>query len=261
MKFLSFLLLSLASLTLAPAAPERQILAEDDASNPPYKEGWKSSGGGTGFGDWTFQSLQEAGAESHAGFFLAEAANQPDLHGAALQGKAFGLFANGIRFEVATAFRPLKKPLAVGQTFSLLMEHGPSFTKRFAEDDPATGSIGFTLRTGQAAGSVEDYNHGARFEFGAYEGQANYQIYDGTAEQDSGIPLQTGGLSVSFTLVTADTYELEVTTLADHKTTTLKDRHLGGDPGAALESFCIFNRDGEKSDAYFNGFQILSATP
>lgn len=245
------------ALVMFAQAKERQVVAEDNAATPPYKEGWKSTGGGSGFGEWTFQTLKAEGVESHAGFYIAETANQPDLHGVALQDKAFGLYANGVRFEVAAAFRPMKKSLAVGQTFSFLIEHGSAFTKKFNEDDPGTGSIGLTLRTGDAAGSVDDYNHGARFEFGAYEGKATYQIYDGGTESDTGIPLATGGLSVSFTLTAPDSYELEVTTLADHKTTTLKDRHLGGEAGGLIESFCIFDRDGEKYDAYFNGFQVL----
>lgn len=245
-------------LLLAPVAArggERMVLAEDDASDPIYKEGWKAEGGGTGLGAWTFQFSKVENAQSHAGFFIAETVRNQELNGIAIRGRAFGLFANGTGFETATAFRPLKKPLLPGQTFSFLIEHD-TIVKKFEQDDPATGSIGIVLRAGNAADSPADYNKGARFEFGCYEGKGTYQIYDGETNADTAVPLTDGGLTVSFTLVTPDTYDLEITTLADKKTTALKGRKLGGDVGKIIGSLCIFDRDGEKSDAYFNGFQI-----
>lgn len=233
---------------------EQRILAEDDASSSEYKAGWKTAGGGTGLRDWTFQTLKAAGSEAHAGFYVAEA-GKADLKGAAIRGKAFGLFANGVGFEAASAFRSFKKPLAIGQTFSFLMEHG-EIVKKFAKDDPATGSIGITLRTGNASEKAGDYNKGARFEFGCYEGAKTYRIFDGEAAHDTGVPLTGGGLSVSLTLLAADMYDIEITSLADKKTTKLSTRKLGGAAGGKIESLCIFNRDGERSDAFFNGFQI-----
>lgn len=250
-----FLTLILIPGFVSAQAGDRMVLAEDDASDPLYKEGWKEEGGGTGLGAWTFQSLKTERTQSHAGFFIAETARNSDLNGIAIRGRAFGLFANGVGFEIASAFRPLKKPLMVGQTFSFLIEHA-GIVKKFEQDDPATGSIGIVLRAGNAKDSVEDYNKGARFEFGCYEGKGTYQIYDGEPAGDTAIPLTDAGLSVSFTLVTPDTYDLEITTLSDKKTTTLKGRKLGGEAGTKVGSVCIFDRDGEKSDAFFNGFQI-----
>ena len=235
-------------------AGEQRILAEDDASSSAYSAGWKNSGGGTGLRDWTFQTLKAAGGETHAGFYLAESAHA-DLQGVAIRGKAFGLYANGVGFEVAAAFRQFKKPLAIGQTFSFLIKHG-EIVKIFDKDDPATGSIGITLRSGNAADKAADYNKGARFEFGCYESERTYRIYDGESAHDTGVPLTGGGLSVSLTLLTADSYDIEITSLADKKTTTLSARKLGGTAGGKIESLCIFNRDGERSDAFFNGFQI-----
>ena len=249
----------LPALALACAIPslagDRRILAEDDASNTAYNKGWSSAGAGTGFRDWTLRTLKAKDGESHAGFFIAEKTRNNEFKAVAIRDKAFGLYANGHSFEVAAAFRPLKKPLAAGQTFSFLLKHG-AFEKKFAQDDPAKGSIGLTLRSGNASDSVADYNKEARFEFGCYEGAATYRIYDGGAEHDTAIALSDGGLSVSLTLVTADTYDLEVTTLADKKTTVFPGRKLGGTAGGKIESFCAFDRDGEKFDAYFNGFQI-----
>lgn len=259
MKNLPLLLVSVVLLLLLCAltgqGADRVILAEDDAGTAAYRDGWKGGGGGSGFGDWKFQTLKAGEGESHAGFFIADAGSNPASNGVALHGKAFGLYANGVAFEAAAAFRPLHPALKVGQTFSFLLQHG-TIARKFARDDPGTGAIGLTLRVGQAAEAAGDYNHGARFEIGCYEGKANYQIFDGEAATDSGVPLSEGGISISLTLLSADTYDLEITTLADKKTTTLKGRKLGGTAGASLESFCIFNRDGEKSDAFFNGFQI-----
>ena len=250
---LSFLLSALCA--ISATAADHMILAEDDASDAAYKDGWKNDAGGIGFGSWTFQTLATPNTQSYAGTFIADPAHNGDLKGVALHDKAFGLFANGIAFEIADAFRSFKKPLAVGQTFSILIGHG-ELVKKFEQDDPAPGSIGFTLRTGTASGAVEDYNKGARFEFGCYADKKTYQIYDGEEQHDTGIPLTSGGLSISVTLVTPDTYDLEVTTLATKGKTTLSGRKLGGEAAGKVESFCIFNRNGEKDDAFFNGFQV-----
>ena len=252
--FRLFVLLASLLCTIGARAGEQRILAEDDASTTAYSAGWKATGGGTGFRDWTFQTLKAATGEAHAGFYLAESGHA-ELKGVGIRGKAFGLFANGTGFEAAAAFRQFKKPLAIGQTFSFLINHG-TIAKKFDKDDPATGSIGITLRTGNAAGNAGDYNKQARFEFGCYEGARNYQIYDGDSAHDTGVPLTDGGLSVSLTLLTADTYDIEITSLADKKTTKLSARKLGGTAGGKIESLCIFNRDGERADAFFNGFQV-----
>lgn len=249
------LLLCFALSALSAHAADAIVLAEDDASDPAYKSEWKAEGGGTGFAEWTFKTAQGASGESHAGFFIAETARNPDMKPVAIRDKAFGFFANGAGFEIAAAFRPLKKPLAVGQTFSFLFETG-EFAKKFDQDDAAPGSVGVTLRSGNAAAGVEDYNKDARLEFGSYAGKPNYQIFDGETTQDTGVPLTSGGLTVSITLATADTYDVEITTLADKKKTTLKGRKLGGTAGAKIESFCLFNRNWEKNDAFFNGLQI-----
>lgn len=251
-----FSLLFCCVLGTVVARGDDQIIAEDDASDAAYRTGWKTDGGGSGFGGWVFQSAKVESGDSYSGFFIADSTGMnADAAPIAISGKAFGLFANGVGFETAAAFRPLKKPLAIGKTFSFLIRNG-EFVKKFATDDAGTGSVGITLRTGTASASVEDYNKGARFEFGAYADKPNYQIYDGEANHDTGVPMASGGLTVSVTLVTADTYDIEITSLADKKKTTLKGRKLGGTAGGAIESFCIFDRNGEKDDAFFNGFQI-----
>jgi hypothetical protein len=236
-------------------------IAEDDASQSAYGSEWKAdTNGGAGFGAWILQTQSSGGDQSHAGNFIATPENNPDLNNVTINGKAFGFFANGTGFEAVAAFRSLSKPLGVGESFSFQMEHG-RIEKKFDTDDPGTGSIGITLRNGNQSGAVDDYNKGARFEFGFYEGQDTYQVYDGQDDHDTKIPFTDLGLTIKLTLVTADTYDLEVTSLGDKKTTKLSGRKLGGSAGGTLDSFCIFDRDGEKYDAFFNKFQVTKDKP
>ena len=254
-RFLVPAVLALAA-TLGLSAKEQVPIAEDDASKPAYGGGISDGkNGGTGFGPWTIKVQALAGQESHAGIFIADTDANADLGVVGINRKAFGLFANGVGFESVTAYRPFGRALAPGMAFSFTMKHG-EFVKKFDVDDPAPGSTGIILRTGNANSGTDEYNRGARWEFGAYEGQGNYQIYDGEAKQDTGIPTSDGGLSVTFILTGPDAYDLEVTKLDGKKTTKLKGRKLGGAAGGKLESFCIFNRDGEKADVFFNGFQV-----
>src|SRR5579862_8169026 len=250
----SFLALSLLAVTPVFAG-ERANIATDDASQTAYSSGWKSGdNGGSGFGPWTLQCLAPGQSNSYAGCFIATVDNNPDSKAIATQGKSFGMFANGTAFEASTGYRPFEKPLPVGSSFSLLMQHG-DIVKKF-DNDPGGGAIGITLRTGTDSASPEDYNKQSRFEFGYYGAKANYQIYDGEESHDSGVAFTDGGLTITVTLVTADTYDLEITTMADKKTTKLSGRKLGGAAGGTLDSFCIFDRNGEKFDVFFNGFQV-----
>jgi hypothetical protein len=249
---LAFALCSALSLT----ADERMNLAEDDGSDPAYKGGWKSgTSGGSGYRGWTLRSVKSGDADAHAGGYIAEREQTARLNGIAIRKKAFALYANGQGFEAAVAFRSLKKPLAIGDTFSFLFEHD-AIERKFERDAPGGGAMGLVLRTGHASDDAAAYNHGARFEFGAYEGRATYSIHDGESTHDTGIPLTDAGLSVSFTLLADDRYELEVTTLANRNVIRLPPRKLGGPAGGKIESLCLFNRDGEKSDAFFNGLQV-----
>jgi hypothetical protein len=205
------------------------------------------------------QTLTGSG-NSNAGFYVANAGDHPDLKGSAKEGKAFGLYANGVNFESATAFRTFSKPVEVGQSVGVTFETGV-FEKKFDVDSAAAGSVGITLRSGTAGNGIDDYNKGARFEFGVYAGTANYQIYDGQDDHDTGIAFIPGGVKLKFTLTGADTYDLEVTTLADQKTKTLSGRKLGGTAAGTIDSLCIFDRNWEKNDAYFNDLLVSPAAP
>jgi hypothetical protein len=97
------------------------------------------------------------------------------------------------------------------------------------------------------------------FEIGHYQGASNYQIYDGTQNSDSGVAFNDSGIIVTVTVTGSDSYDLEIQTAKDKNLTKLPGRKFGsaGSPNSgSIESMALFNRNGEKHDAYFNGFQI-----
>ena len=139
MKYLRRAVLGLL-LVVAPlfVRADQTNIAEDDASQEAYKDGFQSGkNGGSGFGEWKMTHDGD-GADRHSGFFIASTGSNPDLNGIANNGKAWALYANGTGFEQAVAYRSFKLPLAVGDSFSFLMENG-KIEQRFGTDAPATG--------------------------------------------------------------------------------------------------------------------------
>jgi hypothetical protein len=256
LQFASALLLFALCVPRAGAAEKVNVAEDDSTQSAAYGGGWSDhSNGGTGFGAWVQRTAGTEIAGAYAGFFIADAASHSDLNAVALEEKAFGMFANGVGFEAACAFRSFDRPLAAGDTFSIVLEHGP-IAKKFDSDSAEPGSFGFSLRSGAKADSWEDVGAGARVEFGLFEGAETYQVIDGETSRDTGVAQTDAGVAVAVTLVTADTYNLEITTLGDGKTTKLAGRKLGGAAGSPIESFSVFNRDGEKNDFYFNSPRV-----
>ena len=248
-RFLAILaLLCAATVHINASAAE----IKDDASQSAYSGNWNEPGGGSGFGDWKFQENHGAN-DSYAGHFLADTGTNPEASPVASGNKAFGLYANGPEFEVATASRSFSTPLKSGDTFSFQMTN-PVIEQKGASDNPGAGAIGLALRNGNAADSPDDYNKGARFEIINLKGEANYQVYDGETTHDTGVTYSEKGVTVTIKLTGADTYDLEITRLADNKTAKLNGRKLGA--SGAVESFCVFNRNGEKADGFFNNFLV-----
>jgi hypothetical protein len=234
---------------------ESTVIAEDDAAQSAYSGGWDNGkNGGSGFGNWSL-ATEGNDNERHSGFFLASTKDNQDLNGIAKNDKAFGVYANGSGFEQAAGYRPFEKPLVVGDSFSFMLENG-TFDKKFDKDDPTPGSIGLVLRSGNANSSVADYNKDALFEFGYYNGKNNYQIYDGSGadKADSGVAFTDSGVSVTVTITGADTYDLEIQTIKDKNLTKLPGRKFSS--SGSIQSFAIFDRNGEKYDAFFNQFQV-----
>ncbi len=157
----------------------------------------------------------------HSGFYVATPENNPDVNGILHHGKAWGVFANGTGFEQAVAYRAFSAPLAVGDSFSLMVESG-GFEKKFETDDPSGGSVGLTLRTSNATDSPADYNKDAVFEFGSYQGKPNYQVYDGTGEDKTGTGVACNDGDVTVTITGEDSYDLEIQTMSDKNVTSCR---------------------------------------
>jgi hypothetical protein len=242
--------------TIVRAFAENVVIAEDDATQSAYGGSWDNSkSGGNGFGNWAL-TTEGNDNDRHSGFYIASTSDKPELKGIAKDGKAFGVYANGSGFEQAVAYRNFEKPLQIGDSFSFMMENA-EFEKKFGSDDPTPGSIGIVLRSGTANSTVADYNKDALFEFGYYQGKPNYQIYDGSGpdKTGSGVPFTDSGVSVTVTITGADTYDLEIQTMNDKKITRLSGRKFSNN-GGSIQSMAVFDRNGEKYDAYFNQFQV-----
>ncbi len=237
----------------AAAFAELTNIAEDDASKSEYGGSWDSGkNGGSGFGSWTM-TTDGNDADRHSGFFIASTDTNKDLNNIAKEGKAFGMFANGAGFEQAVAYRSFIKPLEAGDSFSFMMENG-RFEKKYEKDETGGHAVGLVLRTDNATSSTTDYNSGAMFEFGYYQGTDNYQIHDGTATSDSGVAFTDAGVTVTVTVTGSDSYDLEIQTMNDKKLTKLPGRKFKS--SGEIESLAVFNRNAEKNDVYFNQFQV-----
>lgn len=257
MKRIAFASICVLTISFLPpfVRADQTNVAEDDAGQEAYNGGFESAkNGGSGFGEWKM-TTEGNDEKRHSGFFVATTDNNKDLNGIAKNSKAWGLFANGTGFEQAVAFRALTAPLAVGDSFSFMLENG-AYEKKFETDDPAGASVGLTLRTSNATDSTNDYNKDAVFEFGYYQGKPNYQIYDGSGEDktDSGVAFTDGGVSVTVTITGVDSYDLEIQTMSDKKVTKVPGRKLKAT--GAITSLAIFDRNGEKNDAFFNSLQV-----
>lgn len=245
------ILAALAAILALPAARAQEILAEDYGSDPAYGSNWGSgSNGGKGFSPWTQRNAGNLHEYSHSGF--GTRGGHPTLGD-----KVFSMWANGEYYEAAVAFRGFSNPLQPGDTFSLVMDNGP-FEKRFDNDDPAPGSIGFSLRSATDAETWDMAEVDARMVFGFFEGQENYQLIDGSDNPDTGVPFSPTGVYVGVKLTGPDTYDIEIKTLGENQVPTLlKDRRLAAPDGAPITGFAVFNRDGEKNDSYFNSFRVF----
>ena len=238
-----------AELEPAPAPPPPVGGRTDTAAA--YGSEWKDGAGSTdGWEVWTLRANGNPDKKSYAGFYLAKLEEKSGSEPVATEGRSFAIFADGEGFQEAAAYRSFTKPLELNQTFSLDL-----ITPTPKSNAGSTGSLGLTLRHGKKSDEPKDYNAGARFEFTALESQPNYQIYDGSPSSDSGLPLTAGGLRIEFTLKTSDTYDLKLSPLSGGTPVELKDRKLGGEAGAGLESLAIFNRDSEQN-AFFNRLRL-----
>lgn len=234
-------------------------VGEDQANQGMYNGAWSDgTGGDNGFFAWKMVS-KTAGDGSFAGNYLGKKGEQKGIE-AITTDRAFALYANGRGFEESVAFRGIAVPLEKGDNLSFDILHGP-FQRKGAEDDSAPGEAGVSYRTGNAQGSVDDIDAGARLRFFAREGRPNYLITDSEKEFDTGIPITQEAVALTLTLVDADTYDLEVIGLQNNSVKLIEGRKFGGESGTPIQSLAFFNRDGESNDLYFNNFQLNRNAP
>lgn len=234
----------------------RYNAAEDEAYFGPYEDGWQSGDqGGTGFGPWQlFAPTYTEGENRYAGFFLAEADREPDLAGAAVQGRAFGVFANGVGFEETVAFRPFAEPLREGDTFSFLLEFD-GFSTKFDSDSAEVASVGLALRGGSRGAGIEDLARERRWVIAAVEGLSTYQVYDAEPRFNTGVFIDPEGALVSVRLREGNAYDLQIQTLGDGRIHEFSGRRLRPSE-RPVQSFALFNLNGGSSNLYAGGFQL-----
>ena len=252
-------ILFLPAFALAAFAASQVNIGDDDADQGMYNGGWKDgTGGDNGFFPWKIAAKSD-GEGSFAGNYLAKKSEKPEIAPIATD-RAFALFANGKSYEEVVAFRGVSVPLEPGDNFSFDIEHGP-FVPKGEQDDATPTEIGVTYRTGNANESIGDWATGARLRFFAREGSPNYLITDAANEFDTGIPIATGAVALTLTMVDKDTYDLEVINLNDQSVKLFEKRKFGGEAGGAINSVAFFNRNAETHDFCFNNFQLMRNAP
>ncbi len=248
-------------LAVSPLSAANQVtVADDDANQGMYSGGWNDgSGNDNGFFAWKMVEKVEP-ERSYAGHYLSNLTEHPSTE-IVTTDRAFALFANGRGYEESVAFRGFAAPLQSGDNFTFDMMSG-SFDPRWDEDSDTPGEVGVAYRTGNASLTVGDVEMGARMRFFVREGTPNYLISDSENEFDTGIPVEWGAVSVTLTLVDADTYDLEVINLHDKTMKkSLERRKFGGQSGAPIESLALFNRNSERNDFVFNNFRLSRNAP
>jgi hypothetical protein len=226
-----------------------QVLAQDNAAQTVYTNGWSSgTNGGTGFGPWVLTNTPNVAGSDFSGFFLGDcgvaAVNSTN-------NRSFGIYANGATTDDAVAYRTLSNSLTVGTVFSL----------KFKNDDlAANGVMGFSLGNSASFGPSTDFatlTGNARFSFYFVGGSADYTIYDGNTTSDSGVGFTRGGLTIEFALRSATTYRVTIKN-ADGSIilTNYDNQPLQG--SGVIDSFACYNlQTGGGQNAYFNQFSVV----
>ena len=242
------------------------VASEDEAYFDPYSDGWQTGDqGGHGFAKWQLFAPEYPAedASRYAGFFLAEARNESDLSGAAREGKAFGIFANGTGFEETVAFRAFNRPLESGDVFSLLFEFD-GFVSKFEGDSLEQSTVGIALRTTATAGTTMELVRGRAMALAVIRGLSTYQIIDADPRFNTRVFLDRKGAEIGITLWTEGRYDLQIRTLTDNVVHRFPGRRLDlgeKEPSASalpekVHSFALFNLNGGRNNAYFGALQV-----
>jgi hypothetical protein len=228
-----------------------KVQAVDSAADPAYTNGWADgSNGGVGFEPWELTGTGVLGSSSN-GFFIGSSTNNASgtSPGIDVSGKSWGIYANSNNFTAAWRAFPGRQ-LQVGQSFVMSMDNGYI---------DGGGSIGFVLHCCILGGPPSAYNVDARFEFlyVGFDATNSYKVVDAGGLRNIGLPFTGTGLSLVFTLNTADTYML----LAIDNITGTTNMVTGTLAGSGtIAGLTLFNRNaGSNPDhyAFFNSLQII----
>ncbi len=234
--------------------------AEDDPFFGNYDHGWRDGmNSGGGFGPWVLKASEtNDGFKTWAGFFIAH--DKPELDGIARHGKAWGLYANGQRFEEAVAFRTLSRPLESGDTFSVFFEFD-GFESKWGADSLRPGRAGIALRIEGAPDTLDGYRDGARVLVETTAASPNYIVSDDEREWDTGVKVDPKGALITVTPRGYYSYNLEIKTLGKGVVHRFTNRKLGGEPRKKIHGFALFALNTETHDVYFSGLQVASPLP
>ncbi|WOO39424.1 hypothetical protein [Rubellicoccus peritrichatus] len=236
-------------------------IAEDDASYGNYNNGWGSDqNSGGGFGPWTLVSTAtDESKQTWAGFYVAPSSNH-GLDTIAYNGKAWGMYANGQRFEETIAFRDLSRPLESRDTFSLFFEFD-GFSTKWSADTLRPGRAGFALRVADSPDTLDDYRKGARFIFETVDSSGNYIVSDSVNEWNTKVKVDPKGAMVSVTPRGFYSYDLEIKTLGDGVMHKFPARRFAGKARDLVQNIAIFALNTETNDVYFSGLQVARPLP
>jgi glycosidase len=223
-------------------------IAYDVAAN--YSTWSSGQNEGYGFGPWFFE-----GGGEYNGFVLTPSGSIDT------SGNSWTLYANGTGTPYAYAWRGFSNALTIGEIFSVQFANSTGMS---------SGSVGFCLQNNNSTSLVGSAtppppivtNAPTRFAFYYDGGDADYTIWDANGATDSGIPYNASGVTLQFSLLTADTYKLTV--LSGTTSTVIGNWtwKLAGTSGSPIQMFAAFNVDtGAFDNAFFNTLQISAAGP
>ncbi len=228
--------LGILTLALTAFAAQAQI-ASDDASQATYQDGWTTSdNGGFGFGAWTVLNQNFIGSSTTNG-------PSGTSLGIDVAGKSFGLFSNVGAPALAQAARPFATNLSIGQTFFMDFDNGTV--------GPG-GQVGFALRNA---------SNNSLFQF-TFSGGDNFYVIDSATTQITAHGFTADGMTTSFTLLSATTFQFSIR-FNDNSTTETFTGSLAA-PGGAITNFRLFatnpndtNSPASKTDVFFNNMIVV----
>ncbi len=202
-------------------------VAQDNAVNLPYGDGWQTGdNGGSGMGAWTLSTTSANSSEN--GHFIGSSD---------LGASSWGLYANSA--QTASATRTFNIPFTPGSVFQIEMDNGSVQTG---------GTVGFGLQNSSGENLLEVYFVG---------GDTNYTV-NGNALVDSGVGFTNQGVRVVITLTTASTYQVTIRRLADSVQNTVSGSLANPSGGQVVAQLRLFNANagaGSTYDLFFNNIE------